>query len=162
MAWQRRPPSQTWRTFLDNYVESLVSVDFFVVPTIRFQTLCILGAGPQSPAHSTLRRHRTPAARSPSWGQRSSLLVAGSRPDFWSRICGAGQGHGSQASAVYTSLTLTARLRRTANRLDSPRVLGRKIVSNTPVGALRHGQILSHENGSPVAADLHSPLSNSL
>src|SRR5712692_7533641 len=29
----RRPPSQTWRTFLDHHVGSLVSVDFFVVPT---------------------------------------------------------------------------------------------------------------------------------
>ena len=32
----RKPPSQTWRTFLDNHVKSLVSVDFFTVPTIRF------------------------------------------------------------------------------------------------------------------------------
>lgn len=32
-------PSQTWRTFLDNHVQSLVSVDFFIVPTIRFQVL---------------------------------------------------------------------------------------------------------------------------
>jgi putative transposase len=28
----RRPPSQTWRTFLDNHVKSLVSVDFFSAP----------------------------------------------------------------------------------------------------------------------------------
>jgi len=31
-----RPPSQTWRTFLDSHVGSLVSVDFFVVPTVMF------------------------------------------------------------------------------------------------------------------------------
>ena len=31
----RKPPSQTWRTFLDNHVSQLVSVDFFTVPTIR-------------------------------------------------------------------------------------------------------------------------------
>jgi hypothetical protein len=37
----RRPPSQTWRTFLDNHVKSLVSVDFFTVPTIRFQVLYV-------------------------------------------------------------------------------------------------------------------------
>jgi transposase InsO family protein len=35
----RKPPSQTWRTFLQNHLQSLVSVDFFVVPTIRFQVL---------------------------------------------------------------------------------------------------------------------------
>lgn len=37
----RKPPSQTWRTFLTNNVSGLVSVDFFTVPTIRFQVLYI-------------------------------------------------------------------------------------------------------------------------
>jgi putative transposase len=37
----RKPPSQTWRTFLENHVTSMVSVDFFTVPTIRFQILYV-------------------------------------------------------------------------------------------------------------------------
>src|SRR3954464_8221336 len=37
----RKPPSQTWRTFLDNHVKSLVSVDFFTMPRIRFQVLYV-------------------------------------------------------------------------------------------------------------------------
>src|SRR5881398_463881 len=37
----RKPPSQTWRTFLENHAEQLVSVDFFIVPTIRFQILYV-------------------------------------------------------------------------------------------------------------------------
>src|SRR6187549_3458112 len=37
----RRPPSQTWRTFLDNHVKSMVSIDFFTVPTIGFQILYV-------------------------------------------------------------------------------------------------------------------------
>jgi transposase InsO family protein len=37
----RKPPSQTWRTFLDNHVPQLVSIDFFTVPTIRFQVLYV-------------------------------------------------------------------------------------------------------------------------
>jgi putative transposase len=37
----RKPPSQTWRTFLNNHVRSLVSVDFFIVPTVRFQILYV-------------------------------------------------------------------------------------------------------------------------
>jgi putative transposase len=41
MVRHRKPPSQTWRTFLDNHVKSLVSVDFFVVPTIRFEILYV-------------------------------------------------------------------------------------------------------------------------
>src|SRR6516162_796444 len=37
----RKPPSQTWRTFLDNHLSQLVSVDFFTVPTICFQVLYV-------------------------------------------------------------------------------------------------------------------------
>ncbi|MBM3747398.1 MAG: transposase family protein [Acidobacteria bacterium] len=41
MLRHRKPPSQTWRTFLENHVKSLVSVDFFTVPTLRFQILYV-------------------------------------------------------------------------------------------------------------------------
>ena len=41
MMRRRRPPSQTWKTFLDNHVKNMVSVDFFTVPTIRFQILYV-------------------------------------------------------------------------------------------------------------------------
>ena len=36
-----KPPSQTWRTFLDNHVGCLASIDFFVVPTARFAVLFV-------------------------------------------------------------------------------------------------------------------------
>ena len=43
MPRQRKPPSQTWRTFLENHVGDLVSIDFFTVPSARFQVLfCFL------------------------------------------------------------------------------------------------------------------------
>ncbi len=35
------PLSQTWRTFLENHAQQLVSIDFFTVPTIRFQVLYV-------------------------------------------------------------------------------------------------------------------------
>jgi transposase InsO family protein len=41
MVRGRKPPSQTWRSFLNNHVKTLVSVDFFTVPTIRFQVLYV-------------------------------------------------------------------------------------------------------------------------
>jgi transposase InsO family protein len=41
MVNHRKPPSQTWRTFLENHVKQLVSVDFFVVPTITFRILYV-------------------------------------------------------------------------------------------------------------------------
>ena len=34
-----KPPSQNWRTFLDNHVTSPASIDFFTVPTLRFGVL---------------------------------------------------------------------------------------------------------------------------
>src|SRR5208337_3007399 len=36
-----KPPSLTWRTFLENHAKQLVSLDFFTVPTIRFQVLYV-------------------------------------------------------------------------------------------------------------------------
>ena len=39
---RRRPPSQTWRTFLTNHVASLVSMDFFTVPTLTGRVLFVL------------------------------------------------------------------------------------------------------------------------
>jgi len=41
MVRHRKPPTQTWRTFLENHIRQLVSVDFFTVPTIRFQVLYV-------------------------------------------------------------------------------------------------------------------------
>ena len=38
---KRKPPSQTWRTFLENHVTTMVSIDFFTVPTLRFQVLYV-------------------------------------------------------------------------------------------------------------------------
>jgi hypothetical protein len=32
-----KSPSQTWRTFLKNHMSSVVSIDFFTVPTATFQ-----------------------------------------------------------------------------------------------------------------------------
>jgi putative transposase len=38
---RRMPPSQTWRTFLANHVGTLVSTDFFTVPTLLFKVLFV-------------------------------------------------------------------------------------------------------------------------
>ena len=41
MPVRRRPPSQTWRSFLQNHSQDLVSIDFFVVPTATFRVLYV-------------------------------------------------------------------------------------------------------------------------
>jgi len=39
MARDRKPPSPTWRTFLDNHAPDLAAIDFFTVPTATFRVL---------------------------------------------------------------------------------------------------------------------------
>ena len=38
----RKPPSQTWKAFLNNHVSELVSMDFFTLPTATFRVLFVL------------------------------------------------------------------------------------------------------------------------
>ena len=41
MVRDDKPPSQTWRTFLDNHVNCLASIDFFTVATAAFRVLYV-------------------------------------------------------------------------------------------------------------------------
>src|SRR5215813_12157014 len=38
----RRPPNQTWRTFLNNHIGQMASIDFFTVPIITMRVLFVL------------------------------------------------------------------------------------------------------------------------
>ena len=42
MLRPRRPPSQAWRTFLNNHAKDLIALDFFTVPTATFRVLFVL------------------------------------------------------------------------------------------------------------------------
>ena len=69
---KRRPrPSQTWRTFLDNHVRGLVSVDFFTVPTARLRVLfvlVVLAHHRRRVVHFNVTEHSTaPGPPSRSW-----------------------------------------------------------------------------------------------
>ena len=41
MVRHRKPPSQSWRTFLKNHAKDTVSIDFFTVPTAAFHVLYV-------------------------------------------------------------------------------------------------------------------------
>ena len=41
MPRRSKPRSQTWRTFLENHIADLVSIDFFLVPTATFRVLYV-------------------------------------------------------------------------------------------------------------------------
>src|ERR1700686_2481926 len=48
MARRRGPPSQGWKTFLNNHADGIAAMDLFVVPTISFRLLyglLIMGHG---------------------------------------------------------------------------------------------------------------------
>ena len=71
---RRKPPSQTWRTFLQNHLQGLISVDFFTVPTIRFQVLyvfLVLAHERRRIVHFAVTAHPTPSGRLINCGKRS-------------------------------------------------------------------------------------------
>ncbi len=41
MVRHRKPPSQSWKSFLKNHIADMVAVDFFIVPTVRNQVLFV-------------------------------------------------------------------------------------------------------------------------
>lgn len=58
----RKPPSQTWRTFLANHAKDLVSSDFLVVPTVFFRVLfvfVILSHDRRRPVHVAVTEYPT-------------------------------------------------------------------------------------------------------
>ena len=62
MPRHRQPPPQTWRTFLENHAKTMVSVDFFTVPTLTFQLLyCffVIEHGRRRLLHFNVTRHPT-------------------------------------------------------------------------------------------------------
>jgi len=62
MVRRRKPPSQTWRTFLENHVQQLVAIDFLVVPTVSFRLLFVfvaLGHHRRHAIHFNVTSHPT-------------------------------------------------------------------------------------------------------
>ena len=60
----RRPPTQTWMTFLHNHFGQTVSIDFFTVPTITTQALfafILLGDHRRQVQHFNVAEHPTAA-----------------------------------------------------------------------------------------------------
>ena len=59
MPQRRRPPSQSWRTFLDNRLSEMVSIDFFTVPTATFRVLVVLAHNRRRVLHFNVTEHPT-------------------------------------------------------------------------------------------------------
>ena len=86
----RKPPSQTWRTFLDTHVKSLVSVDFFTVPTIGFRSFVFLVLAHERrrivhfavTAHPTAEWTAQQLREAFPW-ESAPRYLSGPRPHFW-------------------------------------------------------------------------------
>ena len=64
MPRRRKPPSQSWRTFLKNHLGSTVAVDFFAVPTLTCRILfvfVVLAHDRRRILHVNVTRHPTSA-----------------------------------------------------------------------------------------------------
>ena len=62
MVRERKPPSQTWRAFLQNHVDCLAAIDFFTVYTVRFRILycfLVLCHGRRRIVHFNVTAHPT-------------------------------------------------------------------------------------------------------
>jgi hypothetical protein len=115
MVRHRKPPSQTWRTFLDNHVKNLVSVDFFTVPTIRFKVLyvfLVLAHDRRRVVHFNVTAHPTAewTAQQPReafpFDQVPRYLLRG-RADVDTRS-GAGKEKAQLVSLVYNTQFINA------------------------------------------------------
>src|SRR6202158_5344310 len=62
MARASKPPSQTWKTFLQNHAEAIAAIDMCVVPTLTFDrlfALLVLGHGRRQLLWFEVTRHPT-------------------------------------------------------------------------------------------------------
>ena len=99
----RKPPSQTWRTFLDNHVQTLVSVDFFTVPTVTFKILfvfVILAHERRRVVHFNVTDAPTAQWTAQQlveafpWETAPRYLPARPRCGLWGRVLKPSPGHG--------------------------------------------------------------------
>ena len=111
----------------------MVSVDFFVVPTIRFQilyVLLVLAHHRRRIVHFAVTAHPTAEWTAQQMreafplGHRSALSVTRSGSDLRQGLRRLGEGNGNQTSAFRTPVALAACVRGTGDRHHSPRVPG--------------------------------------
>jgi transposase InsO family protein len=75
MTKRRGPPSQTWRTFLENHIKEVIAIDFFTVPTATFKVLFVLSVLSHERRrilHSNVTEHPTAG-----WTARQLLQACG-------------------------------------------------------------------------------------
>ena len=129
----RKPPSQTWRTFLDNHLRSLVSVDFFTVPTVRFQVLyvfLVLAHDRRRILHFGVTAHPTAEWTAQQlreafpWDSAPRYLLRDRDQIFGKDFVDQVKALGIKQVFIGAAISVAKGLRRTAHRVHSPRVSG--------------------------------------
>jgi len=130
---RRKPPSQTWRTFLDNHLKTMVSVDFFVVPTIRFRILygfLVLAHGRRRIVHFAVTAHPTAewTARQMReafpWDTAPRYLLRDRDQTFGKDFVDQVKAMGIKQVLSAPRSPLATCLRRACDRHDPPRMFG--------------------------------------
>jgi hypothetical protein len=107
----RRPPSQTWRSFLTNHVATLVSMDFFTVPTLTGRVLfalVLLSHQRRRIIHVNITEHPTAVWTaqhatddgSLSGGHGASMAATRSRRHLRRRVPAPGRQHGDRRGGL--------------------------------------------------------------
>ena len=131
MIKRQGPPSQTWRTFLQNHTKELIALDFFTVPTATFRVLfvlVILSHDRRRILHSNVTEHPTA-----TWTARQLLEACGtddgagfphpgSRCNLWRHIPAPGRSTQDPGCSDCTSLTLAKCVCGTSDWFHPPRM----------------------------------------
>ncbi len=109
----RRPRSQTWRTFLTNHVATLVSMDFFTVPTLTGRVLFVLvllSHRRRRIIHVNITEHPT------------AVWTARSRRHLRRRVPAPGRQHGHRRGGLHSVQPLAKSVCGKTDRIHPARV----------------------------------------
>ncbi len=133
MVKGRRPPSQSWKTFLRNHADGIASADFFVVPTATFNLLfglVILRHDRRRLVHIAVTSNPTAdwIARQISeafpWDTAPRYLVRDRDGAYGEVFRRRVQGNGHQGSPRSASVAVAKWTRRALDRIDPTRMFG--------------------------------------
>ena len=131
MVRRRPPPSQTWRTFLTNHIGQLVSVDFFVVPTLTFRVLfvfVVLAHDRRQILHVNVTGYPTAAWTAQQirnafpWDTAPRFLLRDRDGTYGHNFSGLSRGDGDRRGPDGSPESVAEPVCRTTDRIDAPRV----------------------------------------
>ena len=133
MVRGRRPPSQSWKTFLRNHAEVIAAIDMCVVPTLTFERLfafLVLGHGRRQLLWFEVTRHPTAEwlARQITeafpWASAPTYLVRDNDGAYGHVFTSPGDGHGYPRPADLAEIAVAKRSYGASDRHCTSRVPG--------------------------------------